>query len=144
MLPNKKNDYKCTIFVRFVLVLGALCCTIYVVICDYNQWQDSPVVTSLKVGFHLDWTIHYFDIQDTNKQVKDTPFPSVTICTEGINMDAIIEAVNEDFKRWLHQKQNTTRNNLDGKCTEDEGEHTNFQYKSIFVWCFQHKPIKEY
>ena len=30
-------------------------------------------------------------IQDTNKPVKDTPFPSVTICTEGINMDAIIE-----------------------------------------------------
>ena len=30
-------------------------------------------------------------VQDTNKQVKDTPFPSVTICTEGINMDAIIE-----------------------------------------------------
>ena len=23
--------------------------------------------------------------------MKDTPFPSVTICTEGINMDAIIE-----------------------------------------------------
>ena len=36
--------------IRFALVLAALCCTIYVGICDYQQWQDKPVVTSLKVG----------------------------------------------------------------------------------------------
>ena len=38
------------VYIRFALVLAALCCTIYVGICDYQQWQDKPVVTSLKVG----------------------------------------------------------------------------------------------
>ena len=42
-----------TVYIRFALVLAALCCTIYVGICDYQQWQDKPVVTSLKVGFGI-------------------------------------------------------------------------------------------
>ena len=41
--------------------------------------------------------------QDTNKQVKDTDFPSVTICTEGINMDAVLEAVSQDFNAWVKE-----------------------------------------
>ena len=47
------------------------------------------------------WTL-----QNTNKPVKDTPFPSITICTEGINMDAVMEAVAEDFKQWLRIAKN--------------------------------------
>ena len=47
-----------------------------------------------------------FIVQDTNKQVKDTPFPSITICTEGINMDAIMEAVSRDYNEWLKQTRN--------------------------------------
>ena len=46
--------------------------------------------------------------QDTDKQVKNTPFPSITICTEGINMDAIMDAVSEDFNVWLKEKRNYT------------------------------------
>ena len=46
--------------------------------------------------------------QDTDKQVKNTPFPSITICTEGINMDAIRDAVSEDFNVWLKEKRNYT------------------------------------
>ena len=46
--------------------------------------------------------------QDTDKQVKDTPFPSITICTEGINMDAIMESVTRDFNDWLKMKKNVT------------------------------------
>ena len=41
------HTMKC--WVRFALVLAALCCTVYVVSCDYRQWQDKPVTTSLKV-----------------------------------------------------------------------------------------------
>ena len=33
--------------------------------------------------------------------MKDTDFPSVTICTEGINMDAVLEAVSQDFDLWV-------------------------------------------
>ena len=50
-------------------------------------------------------------VQDTNKQVKDTPFPSITICTEGINMDAIMEAVSRDYNEWLKQTRNSSTNN---------------------------------
>ena len=49
-----------------------------------------------------------FIVQDTNKQVKDTPFPSITICTEGINMDAIMEAVSRDYNGWLKQTRNSS------------------------------------
>ena len=47
-------------------------------------------------------------MQDTNKQVKDTPFPSITICTEGINMDAALEAVTEQYSAWLLATWNIT------------------------------------
>ena len=47
-------------------------------------------------------------MKDTNKQVKNTPFPSVTICTEGINMDAVIKALNEDFNIWMIDRKNST------------------------------------
>ena len=40
--------------------------------------------------------------------MKGTPFPSVTICTEGINMDAVTDAVTKDFNEWLKVKKNYT------------------------------------
>ena len=52
----------------------------------YLNWQKAPVVTDLK---------------DTNKQVQDLQFPSVTICTEGINMEAVLDSLNQDFSDWL-------------------------------------------
>ena len=93
---------------RIALIFGALGGTIYVVIRDYEQWQDRPVVTSLKVGVGV--TSHSFSeyFKDSNKQVKGTPFPSVTICTEGINMDAVTDAVTRDFNDWLKMKKNVT------------------------------------
>ena len=33
--------------------------------------------------------------------MRGSPFPSVTICTEGINMDAALEAVTEQYSAWL-------------------------------------------
>ena len=47
-------------------------------------------------------------VQDTNKQVKDTPFPSITICTEGINRDAVMEAVTRDYNGWLRGARNSS------------------------------------
>ena len=82
----------------------------YVAMRDYQQWQDQPVVTSLKVGQGIGMNLcDSFSLsQDTDKQVKNTPFPSITICTEGINMDAIMDAVSEDFNVWLKEKRNYT------------------------------------
>ena len=52
--------------------------------------QDGDCTEQLTRTFEV-LVFFKMSIQDTNKPVKDTPFPSVTICTEGINMDAIIE-----------------------------------------------------
>ena len=40
--------------------------------------------------------------------MRGSPFPSVTICTEGINMDAALEAVTEQYSAWLLGTWNIT------------------------------------
>ena len=52
----------------------------------FVSWQETPVVTHLKT---------------TNHQVLDLEFPSVTICTEGINMEAVLNALSQDFSDWV-------------------------------------------
>ena len=37
--------------------------------------------------------------KDATKPVKELPFPSVTICSPGLNMEAVEEALLEDFNR---------------------------------------------
>ena len=39
--------------------------------------------------------------QDPAKPVSELNFPSVTICSPGLNMEAVEEAVLEDFDQWL-------------------------------------------
>ena len=69
------------------------------------QSQGIVVIALFQIYITFPPTITY---QDTDKQVKDTPFPSITICTEGINMDAIMESVTRDFNDWLKMKKNVT------------------------------------
>ena len=45
--------------------------------------------------------------QDTTKPVTDLPFPSVTICSPGLNMDAVEEALVDDFEHWLASEGKT-------------------------------------
>ena len=40
--------------------------------------------------------------------MRGSPFPSVTICAEGINMDAALEAVTEQYSAWLLETRNLT------------------------------------
>ena len=61
----------------------------------------------------LNLKVEDFVQQDTDKQVKDTEFPSITICTEGINMDAVLEAVTEDFNNWVQSKKNIDPMSID-------------------------------
>ena len=68
-------------------------------------------------------------LQDINKPVKDTPFPSITICTEGINMEAVMEAVTKDFNEWLQMERKMTIN--DKTYTEEKHNQNvkDFLYK---------------
>ena len=70
------------------LVLLGLTSASYLSYEVFVSWQETPVVTLLKT---------------TNKQVLDLEFPSVTICTEGINMEAVLTALNQDFSDWLER-----------------------------------------
>ena len=42
-------------------------------------------------------------MQDAAKPVAELPFPSVTICSPGLNMKAVEEALLEDFDLWLKE-----------------------------------------
>ena len=70
------------------LVLLGLTSASYLSYEVFVSWQETPVVTHLKT---------------TNKPVLDLEFPSVTICTEGINMEAVLTALNQDFSSWLER-----------------------------------------
>ena len=39
-------------------------------------------------------------VQDTAKPVTDLDFPSVTICSSGLNMEAVRQALFNDFANW--------------------------------------------
>ena len=46
-------------------------------------------------------------MQDTAKPVTDLDFPSVTICSSGLNMEAVRQALFNDFANWRITNQET-------------------------------------
>ena len=46
--------------------------------------------------------------------MTELPFPSVTICSPGLNMEAVEEALLEDFNQWLNEKSTTEGSLEDG------------------------------
>ena len=56
---------------------------------SYIDWQDNLVITTLK---------------NTAKDVTELEFPAVTICSEGLNMDAVSKALARDFTEWSDDK----------------------------------------
>ena len=53
--------------------------------------------------------------QDAAKPVTELPFSSVTICSPGLNMEAVKEALLDDFDQWLNENGKKT----DEKSLED-------------------------
>ena len=85
----------------------------------YVKWQKAPVVTDLK---------------DTNKQVRDLEFPSVTICTEGINMEAVLNTLDQDFSDWLE------RNGI----SEDNNPNMDTALKRFVLETFNLQPSEQF
>ena len=51
--------------------------------------------------------------------MTELPFPSVTICSPGLNMEAVEEALLEDFDQWLNDNgKNIERENLGDRLDE--------------------------
>ena len=64
----------------------------------YTDWQDNMVITTLK---------------NTAKDVTELVFPAVTICSEGLNMDAVSKALARDFSEWSEEKQRAEALHID-------------------------------
>ena len=53
----------------------------------YTDWQDNLVITTLK---------------NTAKDVTELPFPAVTICSEGLNMETVSKALARSVLMIFH------------------------------------------
>ena len=47
--------------------------------------------------------------QNPAKPATELTFPSVTICSPGLNMEAVEEAVYKDYKRWNREEGNSEK-----------------------------------
>ena len=72
-----------------LLTLAALALAAYWSMTAYNNWQENLVTTSLK---------------DAAKPVTSLTFPGVTICTSGLNMEAVAEELMKDFTNWKKER----------------------------------------
>ena len=72
------------------LVVLGLCLSVFLAISSFSDWQENLVITSLS---------------DTVKPVTEIPFPAVTICTEGLNMDNVNTALANDFLQWINDME---------------------------------------
>ena len=88
----------------------------------FVSWQENPVVTDLKT---------------TNKQVLDLEYPSVTVCTEGINMEAVLSALNQDFSNWLE------RNGFSEESEEFSEEERQMALSTFLLETFSLDPAAE-
>ena len=49
------------------------------------------------------WGILRFTEQDAAKPASELAFPSVTVCSPGLNMEAVEEALYKDFEEWKRE-----------------------------------------
>ena len=54
--------------------------------------------------------------------MEELPFPSVTICSPGLNMKAVEEALLEDFDQWRNENGKAHEGSLDDQLDEFMGE----------------------
>ena len=70
-----------------------------------QEWQNNKVVTQLK---------------ETELPVEQLDFPAITICSDGLNMDAVEKVIATDFEEWKKRqrvKRDDVEDNID---VEDE------------------------
>ena len=74
-----------------LLTLAALALAAYWSMTAYNNWQENLVTTTLK---------------DAAMPVTSLNFPGVTICTSGLNMEAVTRQLMKDFTTWKKEEKN--------------------------------------
>ena len=78
-----------------LITIACFCLAVYWSVAAYGNWQDNLVETSLK---------------NPAMPVGKLPFPAVTICTSGLDMEAVNDKLMRDFNSW---KEKTGKTSLD-------------------------------
>lgn len=78
-----------------LITIACLSLAIYWSVAAFGNWQDNLVETSLK---------------DPAMPVGKLPFPAVTICSSGLDMEAVNDKLMKDFNSW---KEKTGKTSLD-------------------------------
>ena len=68
-------------------------------------------------------------LKDAAMPVERIPFPAVTICSSGLNMDAVKKALMVDFAAWMVEDGRTSVNKEEDKENWDEFMEEKFAIK---------------
>ena len=82
----------------------------------YSNWQENLVVTSLK---------------NPAMPVSKLPFPAVTICTSGLDMEAVKDRLMEDFESWKADEGKTSVDQEEDKDHLEEFMKVRFEIDDI-------------
>ena len=92
---------------------------IYLSVESYNQWQEKPVITTLK---------------NTAKPVTEIPFPTVTICGSGLYMENVEIALEKSFNHWrLSNKKSWDSEDLNDLLAEFMEEKFQIKEKGLTI-----------
>ena len=93
----------------------SLSLSIYLSVVNYSSWQENLTITTVKVFLNILISCRWFFalFQNVAKPVTELSFPSVTICSPGLNMEAVKEALLDDFNIWLKEEGKTGGSNKD-------------------------------
>ena len=80
--------------VWLLLLLISLATLVFLANSSYTDWRSNRVVTTLT---------------RTNKPVSELKFPSVTICSQGLRMEAVKNALMVEYDKWKIQRNRKKR-----------------------------------
>ena len=83
-----------------LLVLAGLGLASYWSIASYNTWQEELTITTLK---------------DAAMPINKIPFPAVTICSSGLDMEAVKKALMIDFDTWMMEEGRVSVDKVEDK-----------------------------
>ena len=84
-----------------LISLASLSLALYMSVDAYLEWQAKPTITTLA---------------NSSVPATEVTFPAITICRDGVDMNAVEEAIFEDFTKW---KQSSGRTSKSKKEDED-------------------------
>ena len=88
-----------------LITLSCLSLAGYWSVTAFGNWQENLVVTTLK---------------DPAKSVASLNFPAVTICTSGLDMEAVKDMLMKDFASWKEEEGETSVDKEEDKALLEE------------------------